>query len=222
VNTEPNPISPNQSALAPSTFDLEEMGKKDARWRLEIRPGDLAFFEADDPHPFLILHDKFYREAVLVENMKLLTLKTGKKATFKLTPEATAAIAQWLGKSMLASFYLRRRYAWIIPVAAIWIIGSLPIAGNPQAGIDAKPLDLIGLCMGFALVIAWAIAKWRPHPILFLVDSFWFLCLAGYLINDVVHGRSKYWLLLVALSLWLVLTGLKYFARFRTTRLSPL
>jgi hypothetical protein len=53
------------------------------------------------------------------------------------------------------------------------------------------------------------------------VHSVWFLCLAGYLIRDVVHERSKLWLILVALLLWMVVTGLIHFARFRATRLTP-
>jgi hypothetical protein len=57
---------------------------------------------------------------------------------------------------------------------------------------------------------------------LFLVDSLWFLGLAGYLVMEFVNGRSKGWLMLVILSLWMVETGLKYPARFRGTSIARL
>jgi len=86
--------------------------------------------------------------------------------------------------------------------------------------VEAVPLDGIGIALGVALMISWAFAKWRPHPILFLVDSIWFLCLAGYLIYDVWNGRSKLWMILVGLLLWMVITGFKHFTRFKGTVLS--
>jgi hypothetical protein len=227
MNTEPDSNSTNQNATAQPgrcslAFDTEELGKKDRRWRLELRPSDLALFEGDDPQPYVILREQFHKDgAMFSEGMRVLSLKKPKKVTFKLTPETTTAMADWIGKPMLARLYLKRRYAWVLPVAIIWAIGSLPIAGNPEAGVQAQPFDPMGLGLGLALVIAWAFAKWRPHCNLFLVDSIWFLWLAGYLIYDVVHGRSKLWLILVALLLWMVVTGLKQFARFRGTPLTP-
>ena len=226
MNTDSDSNSTNQDATvrpghSPLAFDLEELGKKDRRWRLELRPSDLALFEGDDARPYVVLREQFHNEgAMFSEGMRVLWLKKPKKVTFKLTPEVTTAMADWIGKPMLARLYLKRRYAWVLPVAIIWVLGSLPIAGNPEAGTQAQPLDLMGLGLGLALVIAWAFAKWRPHCVLFLVDSIWFLWLAGYLIYDVVHGRSRLWLILVALLLWMVVTGLRQFARFRGTPLT--
>jgi len=121
---------------------------------------------------------------------------------------------------MLAAFYLRRRYAWVLPVAILWIIGSLPLKGDSEAGVGPVPFDLFGLVLGLILVVSWTLAKWRPHSALFLVDSLWFAAMGVYLVLDVINGRSKGWLLLVALLFWLVATGLKHFARFRGTRIS--
>jgi hypothetical protein len=228
MSPEPDSNSTNQEAAAQPgsgswAFNLEELGKKDRRWRIELRPSDLALFEGDDPRPYVLLREQLHDQgAVFSEGMRVLSLKKPKKVTLKLTPEATTAMADWLGKPLLARLYLKRRYAWVLPVAIIWVLGSLPIAGNPEAGTQAQPLDLVGLGLGLALVIAWAFAKWRPHCTLFLVDSIWFLWLAGYLIYDVVHGRSQLWLILVALLLWMVVTGLKQFTRFRGTPLAPL
>jgi len=93
-------------------LDVEELGKKDRRWRLERRSGDLALFEGNDPQPYVILREQFHKDgAMFAEGMRVLWLKQPKKVTFKLTPEATTAMADWIGKPMLASLYLKRRYA---------------------------------------------------------------------------------------------------------------
>ena len=100
------------------------------------------------------------------------------------------------------------------------MIGSLPLPRDSAAGTTSIPFDLIGFGLGLTLVVSWACARWRPHPILFLIDSLWFVALAGYLVMDVVSGRSKGWLVLVAFLLWMVVTGLKHFARFRGTNIA--
>jgi hypothetical protein len=43
--------------------------------------------------------------------------------------------------------------------------------------------------------------------------------MAGHLAMGVAGGRGKGWLVLVVLLLWMVVSGLRHFARFRGTRL---
>jgi len=198
-------------------FSVEEVGKPDQRWRVVIRPGDLALYEGDDPQPFIILREQMQNDVILIEGMHVLTLRKPKKVSLKLSPPASQAIADWIGAPALAGHYLKRRYSWVLPVAIIWILGSLPLPGDPESGVEAVPLDGIGIALGMALLISWAFSKWRPHPILFLVDSIWFLCLAGYLTYDVWNGRSKLWMILVGLLLWMVLTGFQHYTRFKGT-----
>jgi len=222
MNEQPGCSEPVLSAVdatGSTTFAIEELGKKDARWRLAVRPGDLALYEGDDPQPYVILRERVMKDVMFAEGMRALGINKPKKLTFKLTPEAGRALAEWIGKPALASFYLKRRYAWVLPLAVIWIIGALPVPGNVEAGIEPKPLDAMGLGLGLTLLVAWAFAKWRPHPLLFLVDSIWFLWLTAYLVHDIWQGRSAWWLILVALLLRLVVTGIKHFRRFRGTRI---
>lgn len=169
--------------------------------------------------PFLVVREEIMKSANLVEGIRALALSKPIKATFKLTPEALATLVNWVGKAVLARNYLRRRYAWVMPLAVIWILGSMPTAGDAAAGIKPTNLDPVGLGLGVVLIGAWACSKWRPHPALFLVDSVWFLVMAGRLGMDVVEGRSKSWLILVTLLVWMAITGLKHFLRFRGTRL---
>jgi hypothetical protein len=208
-------------AATHQVFSVEEVGKPDRRWRVVIRPGDLALYEGDDPQPFVILREQMQREVFLIEGMRVLTLGKPKKVSFKLSPAACEAISEWIGRPVLAAHYMKRRYSWVLPVAIIWILGSLPLPGDPESGVEAVPPDSIGIVLGVALLISWAFAKWRPHPVLFLVDSIWFLCLAGYLTYDVWHGRSKLWMILVGLLLWMVITGFKHFTRFKGTVMNP-
>jgi len=217
----PSAGSDPPAAPVHTEFAIEEVGKKDGRWRLVLRPGDLALLEGADPQPFVILREQMQKDVVLIEGLGVLSLKKPKKVAFKLSPEAVSAVADWLGTGALASFYLKQRYSWVLAIAIIWIFGSLPVPGNADAGVEAVPLDAFGMGLGVVLAISWAFAKWRPQPILFLVDSVWFLCLTGYLVLGVWDGRSKLWMILVAALLWMAIKGFKLFARFRGVKIDP-
>lgn len=207
------------TAGAPAVLLLKELGKTPRGWTLTLHPEHLALAEASSAQPYVILREEMMKSVTLIEGMNTLGLTKPLKVTFKLAPEATATLAGWIGKPVLASHYLRRRYAWVLPVAIIWMLGALPLPGSPAAGIEATRFDVFGFGLGLTLLVAWAFAKWKPHPALFLVDSLWFTWLAVYLVVGVFNGRSKAWFLLVALLVWMVLTGLKHYARFRGTSL---
>jgi hypothetical protein len=196
-------------------YVVEDMARRESRWRLRIRPADLALFEPNESQPLVILRERMQTDAMLSEALQVLALKTPKRVTLKLSPEAMAAVVDWLGEGRLAAFYLKQRYSWVLAIGVIWILASLPLPGDPESGVDSVPLDSFGMGMGVALTIAWGVAKWRPHPALFLVDSLWFLCLTAYLTLQVWHGRSGLWMILVVMLLWMASRGFKHFARFR-------
>lgn len=54
-----------------------------------------------------------------------------------------------------------------------------------------------------------------------LVDSIWFALLSVHFSRQVLDGGSKGWLDLVTLAIWMALTGLKCFGRFRGPRIEP-
>ena len=196
------------------------MDKASGEWSLTLHPGHLALLEPSSERPYVILRDQVMKSATLAEGIKAFVVSKPRKLTFKLTPEAVAKLADWIGKPVLAGYYLRRRYGWVLPVAVIWMLGSLPLSGDRDAGVDLISFDPVGFGLGLTLVAAWACAKWRPHSALFLVDSVWFLVMGGHLIMNVVNGRSKGWLVLVAFLLWMVVTGFKHFLRFRGTNIA--
>ncbi len=194
------------------------MNKKQRQWTLALHPEHLALAESLEAQPYVLLRAEMMKSATLVEGMHALALNKPVKATFKLTSEAQSALAKWIGKPVLARYYLKRRYGWVLPVAILWVLGSMPMSGDPAAGREPLPFDPVGLVLGLTLIVAWAWAKWRPHPVLFLVDSLWFLMMAGHR-DGVAGGRSKGWLVLVLVLLWMVVSGLRHFVRFRGTNL---
>jgi hypothetical protein len=220
---EPSDSTAQSSAVSPTVLAIEQMSSPPRPWKLTLYPAHLTLEPASyDTPPFLILRDEVMKSATLIEGMRALALTKPFKVTFKLPKEAAQTLADWIGKPVLAAHYLRRRYGWVLPVAAIWVFGSLPFSGDPAAGVEAVEFDPIGLGLGVVLIAAWACAKWRPHPALFLVDSIWFLVMAAHLAMGVVEGRSRGWLALVALLGWMAVIGLKLFVRFRGTRLTRL
>jgi hypothetical protein len=65
------------------------------------------------------------------------------------------------------------------------------------------------------------LAKWRPNPALFLVDSAWFAWVGTTLgVRVMLEGYSKFWLLLVALLVYGAVTGVRHFIRFRGVKLN--
>ena len=220
ASDSPPPVT-ESTAGAPTVLSIEQMSSPPRPWKLSLYPAHLTLEPANyETPPFLVVREEVMKSATFMEGMRALGLTKPFKVTFKLPPEAAATLAEWIGKPVLGSFYLRRRYAWVLPVAVLWVLGSLPMAGDSASGAQAVAFDPVGLGLGVALVIAWAFAKWRPHPTLFLVDSIWFLVMAGQLGLEVSRGRGRGWLIMVALLLWMAVTGFKHFVRFRGTQLT--
>jgi hypothetical protein len=210
------PVEP----AAPPALPLTEINAAKRRWTLTLHPRHLALCDPTGAQPYTIPYEEVMTSTTLLEGMRTLALTKPVKLNFKLPPETQAALVLWIGKPALARAYLKRRYSWILPFAIVWVLTSIPMAGDPASGHEPLPFDPFGLILGITLIAMWAWAKWRPHPLLFLIDSFWFLAVAVQLALQVAHGRSKFWLLWMLLLLWLVLTGFKHFIRFKGIRLS--
>lgn len=218
VPAEPTATSP------PPVFPLTEVGpKKRTQWSLTIYPSHLALADAPGAQPYVILREQMMKSAIFLEGIRVLNLKEIRNANLKLTPAATKALADWIGTSFLASFYMNRRYKMLLPWGLIWTLASLlPLAPPPRSGM-ALHFDLIALFLGVVLLGAWAVAKWKPHPILFLVDAMWFACVAVRLTLQIFEfNRSRAWLIVVALMVIASVTGFKHFIRFRNATISPI
>src|SRR5215469_5862618 len=169
MSTEGAP--PPVPAASPSggpVFPVREVGPKARQqWWLTILPSHLALADAPGAQPYVILREQMMKSVIFTEGLRTLALKEPRNVHLSLTSEATKAVAEWIGRPFLASFYMNRRYRMVLPWALIWILASLlPVPGT---GLQFF-LDPVPLILGLVLLAMWGIAKWRPHPVLFLVD----------------------------------------------------
>lgn len=207
----------------PVVLPLREVGKKsDEQWTLTLHPSHLALADAPGAQPYVILREHLMKSAVLIEGMRAFSVQQPRKISFQLTPDGVVALAEWIGKPFLAAFYLKRRYGSVALWAALLVAGSLISLLPPTGGGVEIPFDPHTLVFGLLMLVASAFARWRPRPVLFLVDSAWFVFLAARLTLGVLNGRSLLWLLLVALLAWVAVNGVKHYYRFRTTMIEPL
>lgn len=190
------------------------------QWTLTLLPSHLALADAPDAQPYVILREQLMKSVMLMEGARVLAVEKPRKLMFKLTADGVKSLADWIGLPFLASFYLKRRYSWVSLWAFLWVFGSLATWIAPPQNQIAPHFDVVSFSLGVTLLIASAFARWRPHPILFLVDGIWFATVAVSLTINVLHrGNSKGWLVLGALTVWLAVTGVKHFIRFRGTAL---
>jgi len=222
MNSENLAPDAGAAAAADLVFPLQENGPSPGQWSLTIHPSHLSLADAPGAQPYAILREQFKKEVTFMESMRALAVSQPRKIIFKLTPGAADALASWLGKPFLAAFYMKRRFAWLFPWALIWTLGSLLVLLPAPDGRPPVVFDVTSFLLGASLLVSCVFAKWRPHPVLFLVDSVWFAAVAVNLSVDVVFGRSSGWLVLVALMLWMSLTGMKHFLRFRGVKIQPL
>lgn len=213
----PIPVGPMATA---TVFQLVEIGSRArAIWSLTILPTHLALADAPGARPYVILREQMMKSVIFMEGLRSLALKEPRKVSLKMTSEAAKALAEWIGSPFLALFYLNRRYRMLWPWALIWIFGSLLPWPRPGRGPEVL-FDPVALSLGLVLFGLWGFARWRPHPILFLVDTVWFLCAAAMLISHVLQYHwSKAWFLIVALMILGAVTGVMHFVRFRKTKI---
>jgi hypothetical protein len=145
-----------------------------------------------------------------------LVVRKPKRRVFKLDPAAWAELLAWVGHDARLRIALRQRLGYGIPVGILVLISSLPVPGNPEAGIEGFAFNPLFAVLGVLLIAGAILARRRPHPALFLLDSAWFAVLAGTLVWRVIHGGSPLWLILVVLQLLLVWSGVSLFRDLRT------
>jgi hypothetical protein len=207
------------AATAPVVLQLTEVNTAKKPWTLTLYPEHLALSDSADGQPYIILRPQLLRSASLAAGVQIIALRAPIKMTFRLSKEGATALADWIGKPVLASYYLKQRYSWLLPLAILILIGSLPLPADSAHGTRAIPFNLISFGLGIGLAIAWAFSKWRPHPILFLVDSVWLIIFCGQLVFRVMNGENKIALIFLPLLLWMALKGFNHFSQFRHARL---
>jgi hypothetical protein len=197
-------------------FGIEEVSKSQRQWTMELHSSHLALRPMDEEQPYVFLRADLFKKVDFMPRARLLMVKEPFKLGFKLSAEAMSAFTTWVGtpgQEQLA-IVLKRRYALSLPVAALFIITSLPMAGDPGAGVQALQFKPLNFLLGFSLAVMWLFSKIKPHPVLFLLDAVWMFTLAGYLAVQVLQGRSLWWSVFMIALVWLAIGGLTRFRQF--------
>ena len=200
------------------TFEIEQENRHNPKWRLSIFRNRLSFNAHQGDGFFEVPRtasvDRL-RTTCLFFVPPILTIKRDKKKlSFKLTAEAYAAINRWIGKAALLKTTLKQRFSWCLPIGILYLLGSIPMPSDPEAGFDAIPFDPFGAALGAILILLSILMKIKPHPALFLADSAWFGLLSIYTVWQIVNGASMYWLIAVALQFMLMISGISHYHNF--------
>ena len=145
-----------------------------------------------------------------------LEVRSGGRHLFQFSREDFNLFKTWLGPTtkLDLKMALKRRFAYVLPFAVLFVVISLPMSGNVAAGVEPLPFDPILCSLGVSLAVMATAARLFPHRFFFLLDSLWFAALAGMLLYDIGQGASWTWLIMVAIHLHIISLGIRQFLRF--------
>ena len=214
--TEPGtPESPAPAAQPPPLprrLEIEEVSQTKRKWFLELHPDHFALHSEFEPRPWVFTRAEMWDKVALIPGMGLLTVRAPRGVGFKLGREGLAAFKQWLGPPTPESLraVLKKRFSdvWI---SALLLIGiSVPTL---RSGLDS-----VGLALGLLLCLVWIWGMSRPARIHFLLYGAWYLVSGGYLLLQVVNGRSKFLLGLTLLWFLMAWRGFRWFIWFSAVK----
>jgi hypothetical protein len=204
-------------------FEIEEINAKKDRWRLTLLEGRLRLEREDESEVHEVERSQYGRGLDLrkmLGSKQALVVRIPKAKAFRLEPVTYDAIERWLPPFTRADVatILRTRLRWTLPIAILFIIGSLPLPGDPAQGIDPIPFDVVGCILGVGLLLLGVLARVAPHRNLLLLDAIWFLMLAADTAWTVfAQGSSPLWLLFAGFLVWVAATPYSLYQRFAAT-----
>lgn len=207
---------------AQHSYTIMEQSMRGKPWHLTIFR-DFLRLEATGVEAFAVSKDSAPEQVELMRPFMggaILAVKANKRLVFRLDAPQQAAIEQWLGPPTrrTLAIALKKRFSWGLILGVLFIFSSLPIAGDPARGIKDLPFDPLSLLLGLVLIALRLVAKIRPNRTLFLVDSIWFLVLAGKVIFDIVQGSNWLWGFVSVVCLMASYSALGLYSRFRNVQ----
>jgi hypothetical protein len=196
-------------------ISAKEKGRVERSWHLSLGEGIVA--TSGDSATFVLRRDEVAQSVVILDGLFLRRTVSFKKPVGKvlrLDPQSFQTFTDWLGYQPTLALSLKQRYAWLIAIGVLFVLSSLPLAGDPQKGIAPIPFHPLDMGLGLSLVLIGVLSRRRPHRIYFLLDSAWFLILAISTSHNIVAGSSPFWLVVVLLQLSLVASGYLSWQRF--------
>lgn len=143
------------------SFELKATRRKGI-WTISLGQDTLTLTAVDGNESFELTRPDAEEKIVLFEprasfaNVKpsLIVRIPKRKLSFKLEHAQAASLKQWLGPPTIRGLKvaLKRRLRWCIPFGILWILGSLPLPADPEAGTEAIPFDILGAFLGVSLI----------------------------------------------------------------------
>jgi hypothetical protein len=189
-------------------------------WTVSLDAEALTFAAGDGDESFQILRADADEKTELRESWftdpLLLVSISKKKVIFKLRRAQVAALKEWLGPPTIRGLKvaLKRRLAWNIPIGIFFVLVSLPLAADPEAGTEAVPFDAVSAALGASLIAIAILARLWTRRILLLLDALWYLFLAIDIGVGIFHGKSPMWALLIIVLLMGAKSGFSEHQRF--------
>ena len=203
-----------------STFEVvAEVGRKGA-WTVSLDTDSLTIAAVDGDESFQIARAEAEEKAELresrISNPFLVVSIAKKKVIFKLDRDQAAAFKEWLGPPTMVGLNvaLKRRLRWSLPIAILFVLASLPLPANPEAGLEAVPFDPVSGFFGVSLLALSIITRFWHHRILFLLDGVWFCALAVNVALGIYRGDSPWWAIIVIVLLVGAKSGFSEYKRF--------
>ncbi len=140
----------------------------------------------------------------------------GRRRLLQLTDDAVDALLQGLGRAAATAWIARARTRYFLLLGAFFLLSSIPVPANPEAGIEAIPADPLGVVLGFGLLILHTWARRAPTRGVLFADAVWLGILAATGAYDVLTGEAHpIWLLLSLALVPLALSALNSFNRLQ-------
>lgn len=194
-------------------------GRRKGLWRITLEPEAMALRYDKTGDEYRIDKSEAAEKVELagILSERILVAQIPKKEAFELNAEQIALVKEWLGPPTMKELKmaLKKWLKWCLPVGIIFLLTSIPIPGNPEAGTEPIPFDPVSAFLGVMLIGVGIAIKWRPRPELFLVASAWF-CVGGInIIYQIVRAlSSRFWGILAIFLLLSTLEAWRQYRRF--------
>ena len=204
-------------------MEVVDVLRNKQQWRLLLFADLLRFDSSSEQPPIEIERSEAPEKTTIHDSLfmkRCLEVKADKKRVFQFGPVDFATLMDWIGPPTQRDLVvaLKRRFAWVLPVGILFVLISLPLSGDPDAGIEPLAFDPISCGLGIGLIAIGVLSRFIAHRVFFLVDSLWFLILAGNITYNIVFGSNWLWMIMVVLQLSLVASGVEQYRRFQPVR----
>jgi len=197
-----------------TSFEARALAGRKGVWRVSLDAETFTLAAADSDESFQVLRVDVEERVELQEPpftkpFLVVKIPKKKKVVLKLERAQAAAFREWLGPPTIRGLKvaLRQRFRWCLAIGILFVVTSIPLPADPEAGIEAIPFDAVAAFLGVSLAGIAILARVWPRRVFFLLDGIWFVLLALDGAIDVFHGDTWWWWCIVVVGLILLARG---------------